>query len=113
MRVSERHFDGVVGQLNQRLRVAARPLPRAVLTHIIRLYEWNNVGRQAMDMIRVSSAAITAVGYDPATMRMRIRFVQGETYDFCRVPTQVFQGLLDARSKGSYYNDHIRDRYQC
>ncbi len=66
-----------------------------------------------MDMIRVSSSAITAVGYDPSTGRMKIRFTQGHTYDFCRVPEHVFQGLLNARSKGGYYNDHIRDRYQC
>lgn len=66
-----------------------------------------------MDMIHVSSSAIEAVGYDPTTMRMKIRFVQGDTYDFCGVPAHVFNGLLNARSKGGYYNDHIRDRYQC
>lgn len=66
-----------------------------------------------MDMIPVSSSAIAAIGYDPATRRMKIRFVLGHTYDFCRVPAHVSQGLLHARSKGTYYNDHIRDRYQC
>ena len=66
-----------------------------------------------MDMIRVSSSAISAIGYDPTTMRMRIRFVQGDTYDFCGVPAHVFNGLLNSSSKGSYYNDHIRGRYQC
>lgn len=66
-----------------------------------------------MEMIRVSSSAISAVGYDPATMRMKIQFVQGHTYDFCRVPENVFNGLLHAWSKGTYYNDNIRDRYQC
>jgi hypothetical protein len=66
-----------------------------------------------MEMVRVRSSAITAVGYDPASMRMRITFVQGETYDFCRVPANVHDELMRARSKGSYYNDHIRDRYQC
>lgn len=66
-----------------------------------------------MDMIRVSSSAISAIGYDAATMRMKITFVQGHTYDFCMVPASVFNGLLHANSKGRYYNDHIRDRYQC
>ena len=66
-----------------------------------------------MEMIRVRSSAIRAVGYDPTTLRMRITFEQGETYDFCRVPAHIFQGLLHAGSKGTYYNDHIRDRYQC
>lgn len=66
-----------------------------------------------MEMIPVWSSAISAIGYDPSTMHMRIRFSQGDTYDYCGVPAHVFQGLLNARSKGAYYNDHIRDRYQC
>lgn len=66
-----------------------------------------------MDMIHVSSGAISAVGYDPITRRMKIRFQQGQTYDFCNVPQHVFDELLHASSKGAYYNDHIRDRYQC
>ena len=66
-----------------------------------------------MDMIHVNSSAISAIAYDQRTMRMRIRFIQGDTYDFCGVPAHIFQGLLNARSKGTYYNDHIRDRYQC
>ena len=66
-----------------------------------------------MEMIRVSSSAISSIGYDAATMRMKIIFAQGHTYDFCMVPASVFNGLLNARSKGSHYNDHIRDLYQC
>lgn len=66
-----------------------------------------------MEMIRVSSSAISAIGYDASTKHMKITFVQGHTYDFCKVPESVFNGLLSARSKGSYYNNHIRDRYQC
>lgn len=67
----------------------------------------------AMEMVRVSSSAIRAVGYDGATGRMKIAFVEGHAYDFCRVPSYVYQGLMNARSKGVYYNDHIRDRYRC
>ncbi len=66
-----------------------------------------------MNMIPVRSSALQAIGYDPATQRMKIKFQQGQTYDFCRVPEQVFNALLNAPSKGDYYNNHIRDRYQC
>ena len=66
-----------------------------------------------MDMIPVRSSAISAVGYDPDTLRMYIRFQQGHTYTFCRVPQHIFDGLLSATSKGTYYDHHIRDRYQC
>ena len=66
-----------------------------------------------MQMIRVSSSAITAVGYDIQSRRMKITFHQGHTYDFCGVPQHVVDGLLRAGSKGSDYNKHIKDRYQC
>lgn len=66
-----------------------------------------------MDMVRVNSSAITAIGYDPATSRMKITFKQGRTYDFCRVPSHVHQSFMNANSKGSYYDNFIKDRYQC
>ena len=66
-----------------------------------------------MRMIPANSSAISAVGYDPSTMQMQIRFKQGRTYTFCRVPQEVFEGLLGAGSMGRYYDQYIRGRYQC
>ena len=66
-----------------------------------------------MKMIRVVSSALQAVGYDPETWRMKITFAQGYTYDFCGVPQHVYDGLMRAGSKGTYYNDYIKDRYKC
>ncbi|WP_080484233.1 KTSC domain-containing protein [Burkholderia vietnamiensis] len=66
-----------------------------------------------MEMIPVRSSAIRAVGYDPSTMRLRILFMQGHSYDFCRVPANVHGGLMSAPSMGSYYNNFIKDRYRC
>jgi hypothetical protein len=66
-----------------------------------------------MEMVRVSSSAMTAVGYDPISQRMKIQFKQGDTYDFCRVPQRVYDGLMMSASKGGYYTAYIRDRYQC
>ena len=66
-----------------------------------------------MEMLRVNSSAISAIGYDPGSKRMRIKFTNGNTYDFCNVPEHVFNGLLKASSKGTYYTDHVKDRYQC
>ena len=66
-----------------------------------------------MEMVRVTSRAMQAVGYDPGSRKMKIRFHQGDTYTFCGVPQRIFDGLLRAASKGRYYDQHIRDRYQC
>lgn len=70
-------------------------------------------GVEVMQMVPVRSSAIAAVGYDSATRRMKIAFKQGRTYDFCGVPLEVHQGLMNASSIGSYYDRVIRDRYQC
>ena len=71
------------------------------------------VRRLVVEMARVVSSAMTAVGYDPSSRRMKITFTQGHTYDFCGVPQHIYQGLMRAISKGTYYNDHIKDRYPC
>jgi hypothetical protein len=68
---------------------------------------------RCVEMIPVRSRAMRAVGYDPDTLQMRILFKQGHAYDFCGVPAHVYRGLMDAPSKGGYYNDHIKDRYPC
>lgn len=66
-----------------------------------------------MQMVRVDSEAIEAVGYDPRSRRLRIRFTGGRSYDYCAVPEQVYQGLMRADSHGAYFNQHIRDIYEC
>jgi hypothetical protein len=64
-------------------------------------------------MTPVRSSAIEAVGYDSASGWMRVRFTGGNEYDFVGVPEGAYRGLMSASSKGSYYNDHIRGRYQA
>lgn len=65
-------------------------------------------------MVYVTSTAITRVEYDPRTRVMQIWFTSGSrAYSFCGVPEHIYQGLITASSKGTYYDRHIRDRYQC
>jgi hypothetical protein len=66
-----------------------------------------------MKMHSVDSSAILEVGYEESTKQMKIKFKQGRVYDFCQVPKNIFQGLLESKSKGTYYNKYIRDNYQC
>lgn len=66
-----------------------------------------------MEMYQVKSTAMNAIGYDAATMKMTIIFKQGDAYDFCRVPSTVFQQLLSSPSKGKFYDRHIKDKYRC
>ena len=60
-----------------------------------------------------NSSAIKRAEYDPQTMRLTIWFPAGHSYDYCRVPLTVWQGLLSASSKGRYFNAQIDGHYQC
>ncbi len=61
-------------------------------------------------MIPVDSSAIRAIGYDGRTLT--VEFHNGRTYDHPNVPDNVFDEFLNAWSKGTYYNQHIRGRYK-
>ncbi|MDP3841696.1 MAG: KTSC domain-containing protein [Oxalobacteraceae bacterium] len=58
-------------------------------------------------MIRIRSSAITAVGYDPTTQRMQIKFIEGHTYNF-RVPSHIFEGFLDVYRRHRYKPQGLR-----
>ena len=62
------------------------------------------------EMIRVNSSAIRAVGYDGSTLA--VEFHTGRVYDHPHVPYSVYTGLMNASSKGAYYNQHIRGKYK-
>jgi hypothetical protein len=63
-----------------------------------------------VEMIRVSSSFIRAVGYDGSTLYVEMD--SGQTYEHPHVPNSVYAGLMHASSKGAYYNQHIRGRYR-
>lgn len=59
-----------------------------------------------------SSSAIRRAEYNAAATVLELWFVEsGGPYSYYGVPQSVFDGLCLAASKGTYFNDHIRDRY--
>lgn len=62
-----------------------------------------------MNMIPVSSSNLRAVGYDGSTLR--IQFRSGGVYDYLGVPNSIYNGLMNASSKGSYHAAHIKNAY--
>jgi hypothetical protein len=60
----------------------------------------------------VESSLIRSVGYDLASSVLEVEFVEGgRVYEYYDVPLSVYSELMAAESKGSYFNDHIRDMY--
>ena len=58
------------------------------------------------------STVIRSFDYDPGTQRLWIRFVSGKLYTYEGVPEHVHDELNVSRSKGEYFNLHIRERYR-
>lgn len=63
------------------------------------------------DMIFVDSSNIQQIGYDAASEELHIVFVKTGLYVFFNVPSFVYDELLSADSKGSYFNRIIKPSY--
>jgi len=60
---------------------------------------------------RIISSALTNVTYNKDTRELDIRFVNGRTYRYSNVPSEIYEFLLKAESKGAFFNAQIRDKY--
>ena len=65
-----------------------------------------------MDRERVRSSNIKSVGYESDSMTLEVEFRDGGIYKYFNVPAHVHEGLMRAISKGSYFHDHIKERYR-
>lgn len=64
-----------------------------------------------MQMVPLSSSALVAAGYEPATRLLMVQFTSGKTYQHHDVPPDVFKGLTEAPSPGRYYHQAIKGKY--
>ena len=74
--------------------------------------------RNYASWVSVASSNVDAVIWyeDRNTGRpvFSIRFLSSpKPYDFLGVPENVYYGMLQASSKGKYFNANIKDRYYC
>ena len=66
-----------------------------------------------MNRITVRSSNIRSVGYALEARTLEVEFHSGGIYQYSGVPETIHQGLIRAASKGTYFHDHIKDRYRC
>jgi len=63
-------------------------------------------------MIPVSSENIQSVGYNSEENILRICFIGNDIlYDYDDVPEYIYEGLLNADSKGKFHRKEIMNRY--
>ncbi len=60
----------------------------------------------------VVSSKLRAVGYDARHQILEIEFLAGSVYHYFGVPEEVHEALMNAASKGTYFQDRIREAYR-
>lgn len=65
-------------------------------------------------MLRASvvSSNLRSVGYDRAAAILEVEFHNGGIYHYFGVPERIYQGLMDAGSKGSYLATSVKGVYR-
>ncbi len=61
--------------------------------------------------VPLESTTLASALYDPLQSRLEIEFRNGQRYLYFQVPPACYQQLLQADSKGSYFNRRIRNRF--
>ena len=64
-----------------------------------------------MRITAVESTTLVTVSYDPDRELLQLEFGSREIYQYFHVPAAVHQSLLDASSKGRYFNQAIRGHF--
>lgn len=64
-----------------------------------------------LDVVAVESSTIASVGYDLALGLLQLEFCSRVIYHYFGVPVGVHEALLEAPSKGSFFNRAIRGRF--
>ena len=64
-----------------------------------------------MRIAAVESTTLVMVSYDDARELLQLDFCSRAVYQYFQVPATVHQSLLDAPSKGRYFNQMIRGRF--
>ena len=65
-----------------------------------------------MERQPVDSSLIRAVAYDLPSSILEVELIgDGSVYDYFDVPLSVYTELMEAESKGEYFNEYIKDLY--
>lgn len=67
-----------------------------------------------MERQPVSSSDLLSVGYEEENQILEIEFIKGGIYQYYGVSIDIYDGLMNAGSKGSYFNQNIKKGgYSC
>ena len=65
-----------------------------------------------MERYEVESSNISEIGYNTVTRELEVKFKSGKLYCYKDVPNDVYQSFWNAKSKGKYFHEMVRDKYE-
>jgi uncharacterized protein len=64
-----------------------------------------------MDREYVPSSNVRSIGYDPVSLTLEVEFQNSFVYQYYNVPSNVYDALMAAGSKGQFINSQIKNMY--
>ena len=64
-----------------------------------------------MQRVPLESRTLASALYDPERRQLELEFLSGKRYLYFQVPPHCYEALLQAESKGRYFNRSIRKRF--
>ena len=64
-----------------------------------------------MEMKRISSGKLRAIGYDRQARTLRVELDDGSTIEYSGVGEDIWRRLSDSSSAWSYYRDNIEEDF--
>ena len=64
-----------------------------------------------MDMKRINSGKLRAIGYEARERRLRVEFADGSVLDYAGVGDEVWRRLSSSGAAWSYYRDNIEEEF--
>jgi KTSC domain len=65
-----------------------------------------------MERAAVESSALASVGYDSDAKTLEVEFRTRKLYRYYEVPKRIYEQLMDAPSKGQFFNTRIRNAFR-
>jgi hypothetical protein len=64
-----------------------------------------------MQAVSLNSTTLKTAAYQNHSQVLALEFCSGALYHYFGVCQSIYEQLLEAESKGRYYNQHIRNRF--
>ena len=65
-----------------------------------------------MEREHVESSNIESIGYDWKTRTLEVEFKGGKVYQYKSFPKRTHKALMEAESKGKFFNEFIKEKFE-